>query len=184
MRASRNRIRLSRAQNIQLRYDLQETRAELNKARLFVDKVDQLPPAAKALYVELSKLETISGEKLQAEYVRINQELKARVVDTISFQTGSDRIDHDRVESIRRSLQNSGEGSYFLAVGYASKTGNFDSNRALSSDRATTVASVTLHNKKESQVGVNAVFLGQTDRFSSSDVLRNQICELWEIRSE
>ena len=43
---------------------------------------------------------------------------------------------------IRRAVQSAGEDSFFLVVGYASKSGDLASNRQLSSDRATTIASV------------------------------------------
>lgn len=168
-------------ENNRLRYEIQRIRAELDKARLFVDKVEDLPAAAKALYVELSKLESATPAELRQEYDRINTELQARVVDKISFQTGSSRINLDKVEEIRRTAQSSGDESYFLVVGYASKSGDLTTNRQLSADRATTIASVLNFQKKAGQ-GVQAVFLSATDRFSATDLLKNQVCEIWEIR--
>jgi outer membrane protein OmpA-like peptidoglycan-associated protein len=143
--------------------------------------VDELPAAAKALFAELAKCETLSGAELRAEYEKINQTIRARVVDTIAFQTGSSRINLDKVDETRLAVQASGQGSFFLVVGYASKTGNFDTNRKLAADRATALASVVDQSKMGTQ-RVSAVFFGQTDRFSSSDPLKNQICEIWEIR--
>jgi len=70
--------------------------------------------------------------------------------------------------------------SFFLVIGYASKTGSFDLNKELSEARATAVATSAVESAKPGQK-VRAVFLGQTDRFSSSDVRDDQICELWEI---
>jgi outer membrane protein OmpA-like peptidoglycan-associated protein len=168
-------------ENEKLRYELQKLRTELNRTRLFVDKADDLPPAAKQLFVELSKLETVNPSELRQQYSRIEQDLGCRIVDTISFETGSSRIDLDRADTIRTAVNQSGDTSYFLVVGYASKTGNFELNKNLSAERATTIASVTDHSKKPTQ-GVQAVFLGQTDRFSASDYLKNQICEIWELR--
>lgn len=168
-------------ENNRLRYELQKIQAELDKTRLFAEKVDDLPVAAQALYVELSKLENASPAELKAEYERIGQQLRANVVDTISFQTGSSRINLDKVEEIRRTAQSKDDGSFFLVVGYASQSGNLATNKQLSSDRATTIASVVNIEKKETQ-GVQAVFLSQTDRFSPSELTKNQICEIWEIR--
>ena len=168
-------------ENNKLRYEVQRLRAELDRTRLFVDKVDDLPAAAKALYVELSKLEEATPAELQQEYARINNDLQAQVVDKISFQTGSSRINLDKVEEIRRAAQAAGDNSYFLVVGYASRSGNLATNRQLSADRATTIASVVNFQKKESQ-GVQAVFLSATKRFSPTDLLKNQVCEIWEIR--
>jgi len=168
-------------ENVKLYYELQEVRSELSKTRLFADSVDQLPLAAKALFARLAKYETISGAQLATEYQSINTDLRARVVDTISFPTGSSQINQDKAEETRRALQASGNNSFFLIVGYASKTGSFDKNRDLSSERATTIASIVDYHKMDTQ-NVMGVFLSQTDRFSPSDPLQNQICEIWEIK--
>ena len=66
-------------------------------------------------------------------------------------------------------------------VGYASKSGGKEQNQALSSQRATTVASVVNVLRASNQV-VRAVYLGETDRFSKTDEMANQICEVWEIK--
>ena len=98
---------------------------------------------------------------------------------------GSDVLAMKRtVNSFReQTLQNPKKFVYviFLVVGYASTTGGIDLNRKLSSDRASRIASVVNSNKGEGQE-IQAVFLGQTDRFSESEAPRNQICEIWEIR--
>jgi flagellar motor protein MotB len=67
-----------------------------------------------------------------------------------------------------------------LGVGYASETGNVDSNRTLSSDRATAVARLLDQTKKPGQ-RVQAVDLGQTDRFGSRFPERNPISAVWQI---
>ena len=163
-----------------MRYELQKLRAQLDKARLFVEKIDDLPAAAKALYVELSKLESATPAELKQEYARIALDLKAHVVDSIAFQTGSSRINLDKAEEIRRATQSAADGSFFLIVGYASKSGDLASNRKLSADRSTTIASVANFQKKSNQ-DVRAVFLSETSRFSTTELPKNQICEIWEI---
>lgn len=179
----RQQLALLGPENNNLRYEIQDLRAKLNRTLLFVDEIDDLPVAAKALYVELSKLETATPSELKKAYERIDQDLHSRVLDTISFPTGSSRLDLDKVEELGRAAKACNEGSFFLIVGYASKTGNIDKNRILSSDRATNLASIAHQNKKESH-RVRAVFLGQTNRFSPKDFLKNQICEVWEIRPQ
>ncbi len=166
--------------NNKLNYEIQKLRAELDRTRLFVE-AEALPAKAKLLYDELAKLQAATPAELQAEYKRIGEELSAGVIDTVSFQTGSSRVSLDKVEEIRRATQASGDESFFLVVGYASKSGGLDTNKKLSADRATRVASVT-NSKKKSGQGVQAVFLSQTDRFSPSDLTSNQICEIWEVR--
>jgi len=70
-----------------------------------------------------------------------------------------------------------------LIIGYASETGNVDANRTLSSDRATAGAELFSSVKRPAQK-VQAVYLGQTDRFSSRIPERNQIVEIWRIRKK
>ena len=72
------------------------------------------------------------------------------------------------------------DGAMIMVVGYASTTGQADTNRKLSSDRATEVAANIDMAKPGKQV-VQAVFLGQTKRFSSRIPERNQVCEVWQI---
>jgi outer membrane protein OmpA-like peptidoglycan-associated protein len=67
-----------------------------------------------------------------------------------------------------------------LVVGYSSASGNTDANRRLSSERATEVAR-NIDMAKPGNQSVQAVFLGQTQRFSSSIAERNQVCEVWQI---
>ena len=177
----RDESKTLRAENNELRYELQKTRAELSRTRLFVDSADKLPAAAKTLFVRLAELETLNGPELAAEYAKIGTQLKARVLDTIDFQSGSSRINLDKAQETRLAVQASGEKSFFLIVGYASKTGDFQTNQKLSAERATTIASVVDFNKKSTQ-NVQAVFLSQTDRFSPTDVQKNHICEIWEIQ--
>jgi outer membrane protein OmpA-like peptidoglycan-associated protein len=75
------------------------------------------------------------------------------------------------------------DGDLLLVIGYASETGNEDKNRKLSSDRATAVAELYSSLKRPTQL-VQAVYLGQTDRFSSRIPERNQLCEIWRIRKK
>ena len=84
---------------------------------------------------------------------------------------------------IRNLVADIPDGDLVLAIGYASETGNVDSNRTLSSDRATAAAQLFSSVKRPTQL-VQAVYLGQTDRFSSRIPERNQIVEIWRIRKK
>lgn len=167
-------------ENRRLRYELQKVRAQLDKG-LFVESADELTPAAKKLYTELSQIEGTSQDDRIRTYDRLNRELRASVIETVSFPTGESQINFEKVDNLRKTLQSSRPKSFFLVVGYASKTGGIDINRKLSSKRATVVSSV-VNSQKETSQSVQGVFLGQTDRFSSSNAGANQICEIWEIR--
>jgi len=167
------------AENKKLRYELQQIRAQLDK-NLFVD-ADKLSPIAQKLFSELSSLEGVSNEDRLKRYVKLNSELKASVIDSVKFGTGTSDVAIQKVDAIRRTLQNSRPDSFFLVVGYASQTGDYKTNRSLSSQRATTVASQVNYLKQSSQ-GIQATFLGQTNRFSNTSPVENQLCEIWEIR--
>ena len=166
-------------ENNKLYYLAQELRANLDHARLFVE-AEALPAKAKILYDELAKLNSATPAELQTEYERINQDLGARVVETVTFQTSSSNIARDKVEQIRLKLAAGGDESFYLVVGYASKSGALEGNRPLSAERATRIASVTNHQKKKDQ-GVQAIFLSETSRFGEK-LTDNQICEIWEVR--
>jgi len=84
---------------------------------------------------------------------------------------------------VRKLIGDIPDGDLVLAIGYASETGNVDKNRTLSSDRATAVAELYAAAKRPAQL-VQAVYLGQTDRFSSKSPERNQLVEIWRIRKQ
>ena len=163
------------------RYEIQRLRAELDKARLFVERGQDLPAIAAKLYERLKTLDNLSGEALTNAYQQIELDLGARIVHLQTFATGSAKITMDREKMIKAATTiKSKPNSFFLVVGYASKTGNKQSNYELSRKRATTTASVINSLKRDGQA-VKAVYLGQTDRFDKHNPLKNQICEVWEI---
>ncbi len=175
-----NDLSALRKENRRLSVELQELRSETSRNRLFVENSDSLSLNAQALYNQLVSLEGHSSkERLQA-YEQIKSELNAKVVETVSFSTGSSAVEFERVGVIKDSLEETPNNAEYLVVGYASKTGNVDTNREISSKRATTVATIADLERGASQ-DVKAVFLGQTDRFSKLNDYSNQICEIWEI---
>jgi outer membrane protein OmpA-like peptidoglycan-associated protein len=100
---------------------------------------------------------------------------------TLNFATGSSELNAEDQDLIRKLVEEVPDGDLVLAIGYASETGNVDANRVLSSERATAAAQLFSDIKRPDQQ-VQAVYLGQTDRFSSRIPERNQIVELWRIR--
>jgi outer membrane protein OmpA-like peptidoglycan-associated protein len=105
------------------------------------------------------------------------------VLHTLNFATGSSELTPADQEQVRKLLDEVPDGDLVLAIGYASETGNVDANRTLSSDRATNAAEFFVSIKRPEQK-VQAVYLGQTDRFSSRIPERNQIVEIWRIRAK
>lgn len=160
-----------------------ELEAELSKQKsLFAKSENDLLPAAVELFRTLRKLENQTDLEITKAYSKIGVELGAEVVKTMTFPTGIAKMNPADEEPVRQLVNNVADGDMLLVVGYASETGNVDGNRTLSSDRATGVAELLTTVKRPAQK-VQAVYLGQTDRFGSRFPERNQCCEVWHIRS-
>ena len=170
-----------RTENEELRQQLQALRTKLDFARLFIKSHEQLPAKASALFKELQTLEGKKPDQLAAAYTRINSVLKADNLRQVKFATGSSLVNFTDQANIRNTLGTTRANDYFLVVGYASKTGDAASNETLSANRATAVASIVNMLKQEGQ-DVRAVYLGQTNRFSTTKAGDNQLCEIWRIR--
>ena len=91
-----------------------------------------------------------------------------------------EQVVHERADHLCPPARGEQRGAIILVVGYVSGTGDANANRRLSSDRATEVAA-NIDMAKPGNQAVQAVFLGQTKRFSSSIAERNQVCEVWQI---
>lgn len=162
---------------------VKELEAELSKARLFASSESELLPAAVELFRSLRLLEGKPDSEISTAYSSLGASLGANVLHTLSFATGSSALNPPDEELIRNLVSEVPDGDLVLAIGYASETGNEDSNRTLSSDRATAAAQLYSSIKRPTQL-VQAVYLGQTDRFSSRIPERNQIVEIWRIRKK
>ncbi len=162
---------------------VKELEGDLTKAKLFARSEDELLPAAVELVRTLRKLEDKPDSDLTSTYSRIALDLGADVLQTVTFATGSYDLTTQNQETIRGLIDQMPDGDLLLVVGYASRTGNPESNQTLSSDRATAVAEFYSGSKRQGQL-VQAVYLGQTARFSSRIPERNQLCEIWRIRKK
>lgn len=152
------------------------------EADLFAKSEEDLLPAAAELYRRLRKLEGMKDSDLTAEYVKIGGELGANVLHALTFESGSSELSQEDVRQIEEIANTEvPDGDLTFIIGYASKTGDMKTNEKLSSDRATSAAEHFAARKRPGQK-VQAVYLGQTDRFSDRSPERNQICEVWRIR--
>jgi outer membrane protein OmpA-like peptidoglycan-associated protein len=152
------------------------------KADLFANSEAELLPAAVELFRRLRKLEGHKDSDLTSEYSSLGVDLGAKVLHTLTFETGKSELSAADMEKLAAiATSEVPDGDLTLIIGYASETGNLDANQELSSQRATTAAEHFSSVKRPGQL-VQAVYLGQTDRFSSRVPERNQICEVWRIR--
>lgn len=162
---------------------VKELESELARLRIFAKSESELLPAAVELFRTLRNLEGKKDSDNMTAYSDIGVKLGARVLKTLDFPTGSSNMtDADQAE-VPSLVQQAEDGDLILVVGYASTTGNVESNRVLSSDRATAVAQAISAVKRPGQM-VQAVYIGQTNRFSSAAPERNQICEVWHIKKK
>ncbi len=167
------------AENQRQRAEIQRLRELIDGARLFVKK-DNLSPRAKALFRELERINEEDHRALQQTYRRIETQFNANVKEAITFPTGQSTVAREHEAHLKDVTVAAPANSFFLVVGYASKSGDSVSNQALSSKRATRVATMVNYLKKQGQE-VQAVYLGETKRFGPTDG-PNQLCEVWEIR--
>lgn len=160
---------------------VKDLEGDLTKAKLFARSENELLPAAVELFRSLRVLEGKPDSEIATAYSSLGVNLGANVLKTLSFATGSSVLTPADDQAVREMIADIPDGDLILAIGYASRTGNVDSNRTLSSDRATAAAQLITDNKRPAQL-TQAVYLGQTNRFSSRIPERNQIVELWHIR--
>ena len=160
-----------------------ELESELARSRLFASSENELLPAAVELFRNLRELEGRPDSDLTTAYSSLGVKLGANVLHTLSFATGSSELSEADLTVLQGLVEEVPDGDLVLIVGYASKTGDYESNRKLSSARATVAAESFSGIKRPGQL-VQAVYLGQTDRFSSRTPERNQMCEVWRIRKK
>ncbi|RYD18301.1 MAG: hypothetical protein EOP88_23055 [Verrucomicrobiaceae bacterium] len=162
---------------------VKELEGDLSKAKLFASSESELLPAAVELFRNLRLLEGKSDSDISTSYSSLGVQLGANVLHTLTFATGSSTLTPADEDVIGRLVSDLPDGDLLFVVGYASETGNVDSNQKLSSDRATAAATFYSGVKRPGQL-VQAVYLGQTDRFSSRIPERNQLVEIWRIRKK
>lgn len=162
---------------------VKELDAQLAKAKLFANSESELLPAAVELFRNLRKLEGKADSEISTAYSSLAVSLGANVMHTLSFETGKSDLSPADMQVIEKLVPEVPDGDLLLVIGYASETGNVESNQTLSSARATTAAEFYSSLKRPGQL-VQAVYLGQTDRFSSRIPERNQIVEIWRIRKK
>lgn len=168
-------------ENSEQKREIQRLRSLLDRSTLFVENANSLPENAQRLFRELERLEDYSPSQLANKYASLETNLFARPLRSINFATGSSQLTPEKIGIIQNDLRQAHPGAFLLVVGYASTIGDANSNRTLSSERATAVASQVNTDKKGTQQ-VMAVFLAETNRFSKEQATLNQICEIWEIR--
>ena len=162
---------------------VKELQGDLTNAKLFASSENELLPAAVELFRSLRTLESLPDSEITSAYSSLAVKLGADVMLNLSFATGSSALSAADEASLKQKVDEVPDGDLILAIGYASETGNVEANQTLSSDRATASAQLVTSVKRPGQQ-TQAVYLGQTDRFSSRIPERNQLVEIWHIRKK
>jgi outer membrane protein OmpA-like peptidoglycan-associated protein len=162
---------------------VKELEGDLSKVKLFASSENELLPAAVELFRDLRLLEGKADSEISTSYSMLGAKLGANVLRTLSFATGKSEVSLEDHAAIQKLVDDVPDGDLIMAIGYASETGNLDSNQSLSSARATAAAQLITSMKRPGQLA-QGVYLGQTDRFSSRIPERNQIVEIWQIRKK
>lgn len=161
---------------------VKELEAQLGEVNLFAKSENELLPAAVELFRRLRTLEGLKDSDINIEYSKLGVDLGANVLHTLEYATGSSELSPEDMAQLDLIISEEvPDGDLTLIVGYASTTGDAMKNEKLSSERATAAAEYFAGRKRMGQK-VQAVYLGQTTRFSSARPERNQICEVWRIR--
>ena len=134
-----------------LRARVAELESRLSQATLFASSESELLKDAVQLVRSLRELENKPDSEIATAYSQFGSKLGANVLDKIDFPTGVSDIAPELHEKIARFPADAPDNALLLVVGYASETGNVDSNRTLSSERATAVARVLDQMKKPGQ---------------------------------
>lgn len=163
---------------------VKELEAQLGQMNLFAKSEDELLPAAVELFRRLRTLEGKKDSDNSTEYSKLGVELGSNVLHVLSFPTGSSELSAEEMAQLDHiAAEEVPDGDLTFIVGYASVTGDAFANQTLSSKRATAAAEYFAGRKRPGQ-RVQAVYIGQTNRFSSRIPERNQICEVWRIRAK
>ena len=162
---------------------VKELEAAGSAIKLFAKSEEEMLPAAAGLIRRLRQFQDEPQPEGSPAYAQFGNELGANVLRTVSFATGSSSLSPDDEAAIRELTADADNGDLLVAIGYASNTGDVDQNEKLSSDRATAVARLIETVKRPDQF-TQAMYLGQTDRFSPTVPERNQIVEIWRVKAK
>jgi len=116
---------------------------------------------------------------VEALYARLGEQGRYSPLLTIPFDVGSDEVKDESRSRLTALLSEAEEDVRFLVVGYASTDGEAQANYELSSRRASSAANVVA---AAGGTGVEAVYFGQTSRFSTTEKEPNRVVEVWCVR--
>lgn len=120
--------------------------------------------------------------KLDETYAKLSAGGSTSAIHRVPFASGSAEVVPAETAKLRELLKDTPKGAKFLVVGYASADGDAKSNHELSSQRASSVAATLAEIEGIDGGAVEAVYFGQTKRFSATDMAPNRVVEVWLVK--
>jgi outer membrane protein OmpA-like peptidoglycan-associated protein len=148
--------------------------------QLLANAETDLLPQAQTFFQSLAQLEDKTGAEINQAFNRITQQHKASYICTIQFDADSSALKSSEQTALTEGLSKIPDGALILVIGYSSTTGDPSQNRTLSSNRAHECAKLAMEKKLANQ-RVQAIYYGQTKRFSPSKPEQNQVCQIFAI---
>lgn len=145
---------------------------------MLVNDPTKLDPKFKPLFIRLREMAD-NSEAREKVYAELAKEGKTQPLLRIPFQNASAYVSGEFQAKVAELTKAAGEGSKFLVVGYASTDGSAESNQKLSSQRASNVAQQI---SDGSDGNTQAVYFGQTSRFSTEELPPNRVVEIWQVK--
>ncbi|MEM1443968.1 MAG: OmpA family protein, partial [Verrucomicrobiota bacterium] len=141
----------------------------------------QLNRKVRPVFIQLRGVDEEASE-LEKLYAELTKDGKTSAPHTVPFTVGSAEVTEEESGKLKEKLQDLPEGARFLVVGYASTDGDAKSNYELSSQRASSVASAIAAHEGVPEDSVQAVYFGQTKRFSATEMAPNRVVEVWLVK--
>ncbi|MEM6279866.1 MAG: OmpA family protein [Verrucomicrobiota bacterium] len=141
----------------------------------------QLNRRVRPVFIQLRGAEEEESE-IEKLYREITKDGTVSAPHTVPFTVGSSDVTAEESGILAEFLNKIPKGARFLVVGYASTDGDAKSNYELSSKRASRVAAALAGDEKVSDESVQAVYFGQTKRFSATEMAPNRIVEVWPVQ--
>ncbi len=188
-RPTREELTLSMARVKSLETELAQLRRELFLSKplaLMALRDEELLEPARELLKEIRALEGKSDRDLSDAYNRFASTKRATFVREISFKSGVTELSVEDQEALKKVLQAAPDQAYFFIAGYTAPTSDVKvpavspSTLPQVSQRTINIAQF-LKSQIKGQQQVQAAVVGSTMRFSSTDLERNQVCEIWQL---
>ncbi|MEM9016732.1 MAG: OmpA family protein [Verrucomicrobiota bacterium] len=140
-----------------------------------------LNQAVRPLFIRLREFKG-GPDEMEKIYGELTEDGKTEALHQVLFESGSAEIGGEESGKLSELVADSSKAAKFLVVGYASVDGDAKANYELSSKRASAVATAIAAASKLGESAIQAVYFGQTKRFSETEMPPNRVVEVWRVK--